>query len=335
MAIFKSILRLIGVWFYRPIALESSVLGILPPELILYITRFLPPESTLSFSLCCLPIHSILQSQYIKIVKEDQHLDRYQFLTLLERDLPNHILCYFCKRLHAMKHAYQYDSNRRYANRNFFPCWKSNYNYLVTQYIHHSFSFRVFQMTMKLYRQGLNYSELLKLLSHQTEIRSIRGYEEHRTASSKIVAGSLLIRQQRRFMMPPAQQTTTLRDISFDICPHIQFESLKIVNVHRDITNRPYRKELHGYRNRNRLKKCKYCLTEFQIDFEEPGEQGYAMSFIKWQDLGQGLSPLDHKWQGHVNVGIDRPWKQVRFGRGSIYAAFERKEHIEFEFNNL
>lgn len=338
MGIFKSILRQIGIWFYpqsRPIALESSALDILPLELILHIARFLPPESTLSFSLCCWPIHSILQSQYIKIIKEVQHLDRYKFLTLLERDLPNHILCYSCKRLHAMKNAHEhfYSYWQRYSySGGILPCWQADYNTIVTLYIHSAFCFTVFQMTMKLYRQGLDYSRLLKLLSHQTQTYSERGYIEHCTASSKIVAGSLFIRQQKRFTT--TQRITTLRDISFVICPHTRFSSLKVVNKYRDIKNLTYWKESHGYQNRNRLIKCKYCLTEFQIDFKEFGKQGNAIYFIKWQDLGHGVSPLDHKWQSHIGVR-DRPWKRVKFDRGSIYTAFEGKEHIEFEFNSL
>jgi hypothetical protein len=182
-------------------------------------------------------------------------------------------------------------------------------------------------MTMKLYRQGLDYSRLLKLLSHQTQTYSKRGYVEHYTASSKIVAGSLFIRQQKRFTT--TQRITTLRDISFVICPHTRFSSLKVRNEYRDITNRTYWKESHG-----RLIKCKYCLTEFQIDFKEFRKQGNAIYFTKWQDLGQGVSPLDYKWQSHVGES-DRLWKRVKFDRGSIYTAFEGKEHVEFEFNSL
>lgn len=338
MGIFKSILRQIGVWLYpqsRPIALESSALGVLPPELVLCIAQFLSPVSTLSFSLCCRPIHSLLKSQYVEITKEVQNLDHYEFLTLLERDLPNYILCYYCERLHAMKNAHEYVYSNWCRREYTLPCWQADYNAILGLYIYRDFSFPVFQMAMKLYRQGLDYSKLLKLLSHENEAYPHHGYVEHRTASSKIVAGSLVIRQETRFTMPPTQPLTALRDINVFICPHIRFRSLKIVNQHRKVRNGTYWTESRGYQNSNKLIKCSYCLTEFQIDFTELGKQGYAMYFRKWQDLGQGLSPLDHQWQSHISRGDLGPLQRVKFDRGSIYAAFEGKEHMEFEFNTL
>jgi hypothetical protein len=238
MGILMSILCCISVWFHpqsrtitlessslgkpvalefsslgRPIALKFSLLGSLPLELILYITQFLPPESTLSFCLCCWPIYSILKSQYVKIIKDDQQLDRYKFLTLLEQDLPDYILCYYCRRLHAMKKAHQYlYYKRRYDKGYFVPCCKVDYRTMTDMYIHPAISFTVFRITMKLYRQGFDYSKLLKLLSYQSESRtysngSYSTIEKH-TASSKIVAGSLFIREQRRFMIPLTQPIT-------------------------------------------------------------------------------------------------------------------------------
>jgi hypothetical protein len=215
-----SILCCIGVWFHpqsRPIALESSSLRSLPLELILHIAQFLPPESTLSFCLCCWPIYSTLKSQYVKIIKDDQQLDCYKFLKLLERDLPDYISCYYCRKLHAIKKAHQYlYYNWRYYNMGYvLPCCQVDFNTMTYLYIHPAFSFTVFHMTMKLYRQGSDYSKLLKLLSHQSETHFDGSYStvEKRTASSEIVAGSLFIREQRRFMIPPTQPITIPKNI--------------------------------------------------------------------------------------------------------------------------
>src|ERR1700726_249922 len=92
----------------RPSALETSPLGRLPFELIVCIARFLPPESVSLFSLCCWPIYSILGTQCLKSLGKDRPLDLYEFLTLLERDLPNYISCYYCKKLHAVTGAHYY-----------------------------------------------------------------------------------------------------------------------------------------------------------------------------------------------------------------------------------
>jgi hypothetical protein len=334
-----SILYCIGVWFHpqsRPIALESSSLGSLPLDLILHIAQFLPPESTLSFCLCCWPIYSTLKSQYVKIIKDDQQLDRYKFLTLLERDLPDYILCYYCRRLHAIKKAHQYFYYTwRYYNRGYdLLCCQVDFNNMTSSYIHPAFSFTVFHMTMKLYRQGFDYSKLLKLLSHQSETYLDSSYStiEKRSASSKIMAGSLFIREQRRFMILPTQPITIPKNIILTICRHIRFSSWGYYG-HRDIMDIVRWRESRGYQNRNRLIKCKYCFTEFRIDFKELRGHGNALYVTKWQDLGHGLSPLDPKWQSLISE--DRLCKQVKFDLGSICSTFEGKEHVEFEFDRL
>lgn len=74
--------------------LDLSLLGRLPPELIIYTTRFLPPDAAASFALCCYSIYTILGTQYWESLQtRDQQQQRLAFLTLLERDLPQYILC--------------------------------------------------------------------------------------------------------------------------------------------------------------------------------------------------------------------------------------------------
>lgn len=340
MGILTPILRWIGARLHpkpRPIALESSLLGCLPLELIIYIAQFLPPESTLSFSLCCWPIYSILKSQYTKIIKDDQELNRYEFLALLERDLPGYILCYHCRTLHAIKkaHQYSYEHWRWHHKGNMLPCCKADFVESSYFYIHPAFSVTAFQMAMKLYRQGLDHSKLLKLLSYHSDT-----YADHTCSTvekcnvtSKIVAGYMIIREQRRFMIPSALPVVMPTRIIFAICPHIKFSSVAWYE-YRDIMDIVHWRESRDYQNGNRLTKCKYCFTEFRIDFKEFGRwRGNAIYITKWQDLGPGLSPLDPKLRCHISR--DGPFEQVEFDLGSICSAFEGKEHDEFEFDNL
>jgi len=50
----------------RPIALEKSTLGVLPPELINHIAKFLPLHSAAIFTLSCRPIWHILGRGHLK-----------------------------------------------------------------------------------------------------------------------------------------------------------------------------------------------------------------------------------------------------------------------------
>jgi hypothetical protein len=335
---FKSILSLLGVSRRprpRPIALESSALSKLPLELILHIARFLPPGSAPSFSLCCRPIYFILGTQYLKALEENEQSDRYKFLTLLERDLPNYIACFYCKKLHAINKAHRYlYSNRHYSGADsYLSCWVADFELGTGYCIHDDFSFTVFRMAMKLHRQGLDCSKLLNLLSYKTKTHFRRGYVEQCTALAQIVAGSLFIREQRIFMIPPTQPLPTPYDPYFVICPHIRFKSVE--SQYWEIIHIAHWDEPKDYQNGEGIIQCKYCLTEFRTDFKSFGGRGNAIFVTRWKDLGEGRSPLDHKWQSHVYGRKSRDWLPVEFDRGSICAAFEQKEHFRFEFDSL
>jgi len=340
MDFFKSTLALLGLSHRvrpRPIALESSVLSKLPLELILYIARFLPPGSASSFSLCCRPIYFTLGNQYLKALEENEQLDRYKFLTLLERDLPNHIACYYCKKLHTISKAHRHlYSNRYYSGAScYLSCWMADLELSTCLWIHYDFSFIVFQMAMKLHRQGLDCSKLLNLLSYKTETRFRPGYVEQCTALAQIVAGSLFIREQRIFIIPPTHPIPIPLAPEFVICPHFRFISAESFDHYLDIIKIAHWDKPKDYQNRDGIIQCKYCLTEFRVDFKNFGGRGNAMFVTRWQDLGEGRSPLDHKWQSHVDGCKVRGWLPVEFDRGSICAAFEQKEHFRFEFDSL
>lgn len=340
MDFFKSILFLLGVSRRpqpRPIALESSALGKLPLELILRIARFLPPDSASSFSLCCRPIYFTLGTQYLKALEENEQLDRYKFLTLLERELPGCIACYYCKKLHAINKAHRHLYSNRYYScaGDYSSCWIADSKLATYLYIHIDFSFTVFQMAMKLHRQGLDCSKLLSLLSYKTETHFQDGYVEQCTALTQIVAGSLFIREQRIFMIPPTQPIPIPWDLHFVICPHFPFISIRTFDRYGDIIQTAHWDEPKDNQNGEGIIQCKYCLTEFRIDFKSFGGHGNAMFVTRWQDLGDGRSPLDHKWQSHVGGHKRGDWLPVEFDRGSICAAFEQKEHFKFEFDSL
>jgi len=213
----------------RPNALEHSSVRKLPIEIIHQILFLLPLESDISFSLCCMPIYSALKDRYHDYpfsMEWSPRLHQERLLTLLERDLPDHIICETCNKLHTMESARRHlHSNGSYFNHS--KCWKADSRSLTHLYIHAEFSSMLFEMAMKRSRMGSDLSDLLDLLSLEAITHFCNGYVKHETAAAKIVDGRLLICEQKRFMTPAMQPIPFLWYASFVICPHILFWSIK------------------------------------------------------------------------------------------------------------
>lgn len=118
MKFLKTCLSLLGgIWRHRltlsrprprPIALEFSILAKLPVELIICVIEFLPPIAAASFALSCTPIYTMIDAQHMKAIRNHQDFDSFQFVTLLERDLPNHLSCRCYKKLHSIERVERY-----------------------------------------------------------------------------------------------------------------------------------------------------------------------------------------------------------------------------------
>ena len=81
---------------------------------------------------------------------------------VLELENPDHLECYYCRDLHPIDkiHEYAYSEARMKG-----PCWKMNCRVRTARFIHPNFSFTVFRMAMKQYRQGKDCNKLLELLA--------------------------------------------------------------------------------------------------------------------------------------------------------------------------
>ncbi|OBT70547.1 hypothetical protein VF21_10432 [Pseudogymnoascus sp. 05NY08] len=176
----------------KPLPPDTSTLSKLPPELILRIASYLPPASAAAFSLCTKRLYALLAIPYLKCKHGHTPFNKTEFLRLLESGLPDHIVCYYCEKLHAIKRLQRH---LEYTTR----CDVKS-NEAMRTYIHPRFSYVIFQMVMKRHRQGLDYSSLIKLLSYN--VWSWCGPDEIKT-SARIVDGSLLLRQQHIILVHP------------------------------------------------------------------------------------------------------------------------------------
>jgi hypothetical protein len=325
----------------HPSAFELSELGKLPQELILQIATFLPLESTIAFSLCCRPIHSTLEVRLPKNFQETPEC--FELLTLLARDMPDHVPCYHCKNLHAIKNAKRHLFSAYHSNHySRLPCWKANDESTRLDF-HHNFSFTVLQMALKRYHQHRNYSKLLKLLAcNATYTGSNCRY--FYTALARIVDGSMMLREHKIIMMPRIKpKSSDIGSETLSLCPHIALVCGRSLPGLQSIIERFATSEedipMRNEKWKGLVRRCSDCSTDFALQFELMDENTEAVFATTWKDLGQCRSPMDDKWRKHSTLAA-RTWPrwQSVYSRSpdvSVCAMFEGKEHVRFDSNSL
>lgn len=334
----------------RPNALESSPFRELPLELICHIASYLPLESVGSLSLSCLHLYSCLKMMYLQPLKEAEYSVMNRFLHLLERDLPAHIVCPECNKLHYMPFAERHLASQLYS-----PPSKDSLKCRIADYskghyiggIPGGFSSTIFRMAMKSHRQGKDTTTLLRLLSYRNMDKYQIGFVQLHTAEARICHssicdssncdGSLFVREQKVFMIPASEKTPLPWCGGFGICRHIPLTEM--LDLYWWGIRVPQADEIDGYENKQGIIYCQHCHTEFRVDFKSYGEAGNALFITQWMDLGQGRDANDFKLRNRLN-GSERRKKVRRsepfsrsYQRGSICAAFE--QNTEFKFDSL
>lgn len=331
----------IGLW-YRPrplhVALEHSALfSKMPPELILHISSFLLPHSTTLLSLSCRFMYFTLGTKHLQEQDEPEpkKFHRHNMLVLLERDLPDHILCFYCDRLHSMKKARR-RSHYAVGVLNS-ECRHNESNPTPFEPVQ-GFSSILFQMTMKRYRQGLDHSSFSRDLPYPTlKEPAFFGFIEQATSSMKIVNGSFLFREQKIISNLKAAPIPLPDMACFVICPHYTFRRTgRFTDSFSPLLRDQWADPL-DHKQWKGMIECAYCYTEFRIDFREYETSNHAIYVTVWKDFGRGMSPPDSKWQSHT-YRYKRERRPLNTMRGSICAAYEEEDHIphdEFDFRAL
>jgi len=272
----------------RPAALSSSILNKAPVDILLYIMDYLPSESAVAFSLSCMHLKCLLGTQHFLRVTSSTK-DTLALLNLLALDLPNHVVCSACKRLHNMQNlrrynsatysagstTYQYDSLR-------FPACVSQDRNNNTHAISNLFGTTAFKMAIKRYHQQPECTKLLKFMSSKAvKIMETGDYIRQFREECRVFQGCLLHRLQSVYISRKCLINTPFRHDppSEMICPHIKFRTSE-----------------HSIGSG--VRRCQECRTEYRIDFKHYDGHGLAMFFTRWKDLGAG--PDGEVWAQHL-----------------------------------
>lgn len=333
-------MRLITDYFHRlDLSKETRTdrgLLKLPAELILQVVGSLSPESAAALSLSCRCLYRMLKERSIDGFRKWRNSPKvwYSFLLLLERDLPDHVACIFCRRLHFI--ASKDDAEEIAPD----PRFINSFNPKMLYYLHEEdqdysawhFTYVVFRTAMNRYRQNRAYQDYLDLLSS----KKLKVFKEPRSPSiigwncslARIHENRMLIRHQTIYLPVPLATRLELSNQILDrnICPHMEIEDLGSNEIG------PWIQFDRGLDHpciisKERIMRCPYCTTEFRLDDQKLYKNRTAMFCTIWEDLGDGLSELDPRWQRYLEE--DPTPDRMNFEVGSICFAFEQG-HFDF-----
>jgi hypothetical protein len=311
----------------------------LPLEMIQHIASFLPGSAAAAFALCNHFLRHALGAQFWMGLREScERKERELFLQLLDRDLPDHVFCHHCDRLHLPTPAgmSEWDDVQLYDRMLLRRCYDEGRRARTYLYYPHTFRFENVQMAMKLHRLGLDTKRYLETLTHVE--RTSYGLPNVEIFHARIVSDEMIVRAQHWFLLMPDGPVLKLsREVSPcpRVCAHLQ-SSLHYIDdniltklLHCQV--RHINKKQDPCTQCTGLTPCRYCPTEMQVDVKVFKGWGTALVVTKWLAIGSGESPNDPKWLSHLQENDTQSIPAFPFKAGTIKRAFEQQARFDFE----
>jgi hypothetical protein len=300
------------VVFLRPNAFQNSHLRKLPTELLQYIASSLPPVSAALFSLSCRYIYSEVGYRHLKALATSNH-DTLAFLERIAHDIPGHIVCEHCRRLHSMRNARQYLMNNFRAG--YGPerlCSIHDENDLVKHFIYKNFSSIIFKMAMTNYYEFGHNLQTRELLEHMSsDVLNCRTWSLYRREETQCrIRDDSLLTQKRMAIRDP--YTDFLQEFIHEpICKHLDFMSdigcSRICVQDWTSTLGRERRSVFACTRQGatpsnypeaKLEQCLRCRTEYKISVEHDEGCDVSIKIDIWKDLGGGLG--SEEWKDHI-----------------------------------
>ncbi len=207
-----------AIWRRRTHAREPSPkLFMLPPEILQHISDFLSVNSAVSLVLCSRRVLWRLGDQAFRCSRSaDQIKERKPFLTLLEKDLSDWLLCHHCTLFHPVA---QDDGPRKTW------CYFDEPECVqLSGVVYITLKFRIRyqheQLPMNHYRFGRAHQINLERLSHKLTV-TLGDTNVETEVWSCIVVGELLLWVNSKMRLPGPSDVNLVRHRIPEICPHL------------------------------------------------------------------------------------------------------------------
>lgn len=290
----------------------------LPVEILQSIASTLPPAGAAAFALSSGPILFALGERYLKVDKTQ----RFEFLELLERELPDYILCQECTIFHRRtalgqvgrtRDGHLHKHGELYASR---PLERG-----------HGFLFKDAQQIMNHHRYGFAHGPYAEDVKKFTTLESTsHGARALQHEELRIVRDMLLLQTHTAFQFrnDNARGREWARNFRVVFCPHIS------------IHNTPYTypqtwKETYPQTWREIFLKCKTCNTEirFRAIALDSYRDEYAVT--QWFNLGRCRSQPDAHWRAIACEPNLREVQYIKPENAIISLAFESNSPASIE----
>jgi hypothetical protein len=182
---------------YRPKQNPNAPIWRLPTELVLYIAKMLPPASAAAFALTSRPILNTVGRGFLNLKRKD----RLKLLTLLQPDMPNHVLCYQCAVFHCKCSSYQ-QCHREAA----LPATDGAY------WLPFSWALQL----MNRHYYGQNHKVPADII-HFNRLKKYPGFSRQTTFDFRISTGDLIIRQEVAVVYNRNDKLVKKKEKPFDI----------------------------------------------------------------------------------------------------------------------
>ena len=289
----------------------------LPPELVQLILDHLPNSSLSSLALCSRNL--LVTVGLPSISPESEGALRGQWtalLLLLERDLPDHIFCKHCRKLHRTQHLAEQKRSPWYQGPRYGvwapKCSQVDHYRRAFLYFYPRFSFDRVQMALKQARLGLDWRQYIDDIAYseaQLEDEIFMDYRHGRNNwfhfKHHIVNNELYIRAQQ-WTLVRAKVKRPIWSIQFGIvCGHLgaskdYADSNPLRKALMCKVSHILERDLPCFSCVIDLISCRHCPTEASINVKLLSDDRLALVVTKWMRIGSGVSRDDPSWASRL-----------------------------------
>jgi hypothetical protein len=295
-----------GVRFHQaeraPDRMPRQSLSSLPVEILLHIKDFLPLSSAACLILCSRHMMTALGSRSLYSMRaDDQIIERRRFLILLQKDLPDWLLCYPCSLFHPVKvHEGPKDIWRYHKEP---PCVQENDAIYVTA--DYRIRYQHVQLLMNQYRFGRSHTKALEALSF-SYCRILDDSMLEGIIWGEVVAGELLVRfNQRLRLLVPGNIKLIHRRLR-PICLHLEW-----LGGDRTLSETIGCRLSHANNlpcaECSKHKSCRECSTWFHVGVLQFEGSQKEFQIEAWKYLGICETPYDPEWCKQAKLPYKNP----------------------------